>query len=70
MRGRGLAVCRGPLLGHGLSAAGGSHDQNPAPAVAPQAMTPAQLAAVSYPARCTGRTHTLYAYQLRRWFTW
>jgi len=25
---------------------------------------------VSYLARYTGHTHTLYAYQLRRWFTW
>lgn len=33
-------------------------------------MTPAQLAAVSYLARYSGRTHTLYAYQLRRWFIW
>ncbi|MDQ3029282.1 MAG: site-specific integrase, partial [Actinomycetota bacterium] len=36
----------------------------------PDEMTPAQLAAVSYLARYTGQTHTLYAYQLRRWFTW
>jgi integrase/recombinase XerD len=36
----------------------------------PDAMTPAQLAAVSYLARYTGQTHRLYAYQLRRWFTW
>lgn len=36
----------------------------------PDAMTPAQLAAVSYLARYTGHTHELYAYQLRRWFTW
>ncbi|MDF2748324.1 MAG: integrase, partial [Propionibacteriaceae bacterium] len=36
----------------------------------PEAMTPAQLAAVSYLARYTGHTHTLYAYQLRRWFSW
>ncbi len=36
----------------------------------PDAMTPAQLAAVSYLARYTGQTHTLYAHQLRRWFTW
>jgi hypothetical protein len=36
----------------------------------PEAMTPAQLAAVSYLARYTGHTHTLYAYQLRRWFAW
>src|SRR3954453_713267 len=36
----------------------------------PEATTPAQLAAVSYLARYTGHTHTLYAYQLRRWFTW
>ena len=36
----------------------------------PDAMTPAQLAAVSYLARYTGHTHTLYAYQLRRWFSW
>lgn len=30
----------------------------------PEAMSPAQLAAVSYPARFSGHTHTLYAYQL------
>src|SRR3954463_11600734 len=36
----------------------------------PDAMTPAQLTAVSYLARYTGHTHALYAYQLRRWFTW
>ena len=36
----------------------------------PDAMTPAQLAAVSYLARYSGHTHVLYAYQLRRWFTW
>jgi integrase/recombinase XerD len=36
----------------------------------PDAMTPAQLAAVSYLARYTGQTHRLYAYQLRRWFSW
>lgn len=36
----------------------------------PDAMTPAQLAAVSYLARSSGHTHTLYSYQLRRWFAW
>jgi integrase/recombinase XerD len=36
----------------------------------PDEMTPAQLTAVSYLARYTGHTHGLYAYQLRRWFTW
>ncbi|MGH3333415.1 MAG: tyrosine-type recombinase/integrase [Nocardioidaceae bacterium] len=36
----------------------------------PDAMTPAQLAAVSYLTRYSGHTHTLYAYQLRRWFAW
>ena len=36
----------------------------------PDAMTPAQLAVVSYLARYSGHTHALYAYQLRRWFTW
>jgi len=36
----------------------------------PDAMTPAQLAAVSYLARYSGHTHQLYAYQLRRWFAW
>jgi integrase/recombinase XerD len=36
----------------------------------PDAMTPAQLAAVSYLARYTGATHRLYAYELRRWFSW
>jgi site-specific recombinase XerD len=37
---------------------------------APDQMTPAQQAAVSYLARYAGHTHTLYAYQLRRWFAW
>jgi integrase/recombinase XerD len=36
----------------------------------PEAMSPAQLAAVSYLARYSGHTQTLYAYQLRRWFGW
>ena len=34
------------------------------------AMTPAQLAAVSYLARYSGHTHNLYTHQLRRWFAW
>jgi len=33
-------------------------------------MSPAQLAAVSYLARYSGRTHSLYAFQIRRWFSW
>ena len=33
-------------------------------------MSPGQLAAVSYLARSSGHTHTLYASQLRRWFCW
>lgn len=33
-------------------------------------MTPAQRAAVSYLARYTGHTHTLYAYQLRPLVAW
>ena len=36
----------------------------------PDAMTPAQLAAVSYLARYSGHTHTLYSSQLQRWFAW
>jgi hypothetical protein len=36
----------------------------------PDAMTPAQRAAVSYLARYSGHTHALYAYQLRLWFAW
>jgi hypothetical protein len=36
----------------------------------PDAMTPAQLAAVSYLARYIGHTHELYAAALRRWFGW
>jgi integrase/recombinase XerD len=36
----------------------------------PMVMSPAQLAAVSYLARYSGRTHDLYAMQLRRWFAW
>jgi len=33
-------------------------------------MSTAQLAAVSYLARYSDRTHALYAYQLRQWFAW
>ncbi len=36
----------------------------------PSSMTSAQLAAVSYPARYSGRTHVPYAAQRRRWFGW
>ncbi|NMM22059.1 MAG: site-specific integrase [Phycicoccus sp.] len=36
----------------------------------PATMSTAQVAAVSYLARYSGRTHGLYAYQLGRWFTW
>lgn len=36
----------------------------------PVAMSPAELAAVSYLARYSGETHTLYSSQLRRWFGW
>ena len=36
----------------------------------PATMSTAQLAAVSYLARYSGRTHTLYAFQLREWFAW
>src|SRR4051812_46518084 len=36
----------------------------------PDAMSPAQLAAVSHLARYSGHTHALYAFQLRRWFAW
>jgi integrase/recombinase XerD len=36
----------------------------------PTKMSTAQLAAVSYLARYSGHTRTLYAYQLRRWFAW
>ena len=35
----------------------------------PSSMTSAQLAAVSYLARYAGRTHTLYSFQLRQWFS-
>ena len=33
-------------------------------------MSTAQLAAVSFLARYSGRTHHLYAFQLREWFAW
>jgi len=36
----------------------------------PLSMSSAQLAAVSFLARYSGRTHELYAFQLRRWFGW
>jgi site-specific recombinase XerD len=36
----------------------------------PSSMSTAQLAAVSFLARYSGRTHRLYTYQLKRWFAW
>ena len=36
----------------------------------PSTMSTAQLAAVSFLARYAGRTHALYAFQLREWFSW
>jgi hypothetical protein len=36
----------------------------------PDAMSPAHLAAVSFLARYSSRTHALCAFQLRRWFAW
>lgn len=36
----------------------------------PDRMSPGQLAAISYLARYSWHTHTLYAAQLRRWFGW
>jgi integrase/recombinase XerD len=36
----------------------------------PDAMTPAQLAALSYLARYSGHTNALYAYRLRHWLGW
>ena len=36
----------------------------------PSSMSSAQLAAVSYLARYAGRTHALYSFQLRQWFSW
>nr|MCU0299573.1 tyrosine-type recombinase/integrase [Candidatus Nanopelagicales bacterium] len=36
----------------------------------PVSMSTAQLAAVSFLARYSGRTHRLYTYQLKRWFAW
>jgi integrase/recombinase XerD len=39
-------------------------------ALQPNPMSPAQLAAVSYLARYSGSTHSLYTYQLKRWFDW
>jgi integrase/recombinase XerD len=36
----------------------------------PATMTTAQLAAVSFLARYSGRTHSRYAYQFREWFAW
>jgi site-specific recombinase XerD len=36
----------------------------------PASMSTAHLAAVSFLARYSGRTHALYEFQLREWFTW
>jgi len=64
-------VCGGPWLRHGREAAA-EHAMSTSTLLPfqPGSMTPAQLAAVSYLARYSGHTHTLYAYQLRRWFAW
>ena len=40
------------------------------PPFQPATMSPAQVAEVSFLARYSGRTHTLYAFQLKQWFTW
>lgn len=36
----------------------------------PESMSASQLAAVSFLARYSGHTHSLYTYELRRWFEW
>ena len=36
----------------------------------PASMSTARLAAVSFSARYSARTHHLYAFQLREWFSW
>ena len=36
----------------------------------PSRLSTAQLAAVSFLARYSGRTHALYAFQLKQWFAW
>ena len=36
----------------------------------PATMSTAQLAAVSFLARYSGRSHHLYQFQLREWFAW
>ena len=36
----------------------------------PPSMSTAQLAAVSFLARCSGRTPHLYQFQVREWFAW
>jgi integrase/recombinase XerD len=64
-------VCGDPWLRHGREiAAEHAMSHSVLLPFQPDAMTAAQLAAVSYLARYSGHTHTLYAYQLRRWFAW
>lgn len=59
----------GPFVGspHGVILLSGSTILLP---FQPATMSTAHLAAVSFLARYSGRTHALYAYQLRAWFTW
>jgi hypothetical protein len=66
----GLAVCGGPRLGMVARPPGATVTSTTLLPFRPEAMTPAQLAAVSCVVRYTGHTHTLYGYQLRRSFTW
>jgi hypothetical protein len=58
-----------PGLGMLARSPGGCHFEHHPVAVQPEAMTPAQLAAVSYLARYSTRT-SCAPYQLRRWSAW
>jgi site-specific recombinase XerD len=64
-------VCGGPPLGlaRQIAAEHAMPTTNLLP-FQPDALSPAQLAAISYLARYSGHTHDWYAYQLRRWLAW
>lgn len=65
-----LTVSGDPRLGRSGRSPGARHIEHPLLPFQPDAMSPAHLAAVSFLARYSSRTHALYAFQLRRWFAW
>jgi site-specific recombinase XerD len=63
-------VYGGPLAGHGFQIAGGSHDEHDNSSVPARGDDSLAARGGLIPSPLHRARHTLYAYQLRRWFTW